>query len=140
MGIQPQDPFIYDQFIGNTEGYARHGFVDQAKFDAIYGKEPDFDQLESWETDREMTSRLAWKPYMYNPALPRLLAGVSRPALVIWGDSDAIVPLECAERFRAALPDATLEVFPGSGHALDLEEPRGLAETIMAFSKARSSA
>ena len=138
MGLQPRDSFIFDQFIGNTEGYVRHGFVDQDKFDAVYGKEPDFEQLEGWETDREMTARLAWKPYMYNPTLPRLLSGVKAPALVVWGDSDAVVPVECAKLYGDALPNATVEVFAGSGHALDLEEPRGLAETVLAFCKRQS--
>ena len=44
------------------------------------------DQLESWETDREMASRLAWKPYRYNYTLPGLLRGVATPALIAWDD------------------------------------------------------
>ena len=91
------------------------------------------DQLESWETDREMTSRLAWKPYMYNRSLPRLLAGVGVPALVAWGEEDRIVPLECATLYASALPNATLETYPGAGHAVDLERPAQLAARVATF-------
>jgi len=133
MGIQPKRDYIIDQFLISTESYARAGFADDAGFDAVYGSEPGFEQLESWETDREMTSRVAWKPYMYNPSLPRLLGGVTTPALVVWGDSDRVVPLECNELYRSALPNVTLEVFQHCGHALDLEQPAALAAKVASF-------
>jgi len=135
MGVQPVNGYIYDQFIVGSETYARAGFADQAAFDAVYGAEPDFDQLESWETDREMTSRLAWKPYMYNPTLPGLLAGVAAPTLILWGDADQVVPAECGEAFRASMPNASLEVVAHAGHAVDVEQPRALAGRVAAFCK-----
>ena len=133
MGIQPKDAYIYDQFIASTEMYARHGFSDPARFDAIYGHEPDFDQLEGWESDREMTSRVAWKPYMFNAALPGLLGGVAAPTLIIWGDDDQVVPAECGERYRDAIPGARLETIAGAGHAVDHEQPGALARAITSF-------
>ncbi len=133
MGIKPEKDFIYDQFLVSTEAYARTGFADQAAFDALFGHEPEFEQLDGWETDRHMTSRLAWKPYMYNPALPRLLAGISAPTLVITGDADRVVPPECASLYKDALPNATLETMPGVGHAIDLEHPAALAAAVSSF-------
>ena len=62
------------------------------------------DQLEDWDITREMCFRIAWKPYMYSQTLPHLLGGVKAPALVVWGDEDRIVPLECGERYCQALP------------------------------------
>jgi pimeloyl-ACP methyl ester carboxylesterase len=135
MGLQPHREYIYDQFLVSTEAYARQGFADQAAFERVYGEEPGFEQLEAWETDREMTSRLAWKPYMYNPALPRLLAGVRCPALVVWGDSDGIVPEECGGLYRAAIPGARLETVARAGHAVDLEQPGQLAGAVIEFLK-----
>jgi pimeloyl-ACP methyl ester carboxylesterase len=133
MGIRPERSYIYDQFLVSTEAYARTGFEDQAAFEALYGEEPPYEQLDAWETDRGMTSRLAWKPYMYNPALPRLLSGVKVPALIVTGDSDKIVPPECGDLYRAALPNATLEKLPGCGHAIDREHPAALAAAITSF-------
>jgi pimeloyl-ACP methyl ester carboxylesterase len=133
MGILPPQGYIYDQFLVSTETYARTGFASQANFEAIYGAEPDFDQLERWETDREMTSRIAWKPYMYNPALPRLLAGVRTPTLVLRGDADEIVPPGVGDAYLEALPNAQLDVIAGGGHALELEQPAAVASRVARF-------
>jgi pimeloyl-ACP methyl ester carboxylesterase len=132
MGIQPRREYILDQFLISTEAYARSGFANDENFEAVYGAEPEFERLESWETDREMASRLAWKPYMYDPSLPRLLAGVSAPALVVRGDADRIVPAECADLYSAALPNARVETLPG-GHAVDMEQPERLGALIAEF-------
>jgi pimeloyl-ACP methyl ester carboxylesterase len=132
MGIQPKHDYILDQFLISTESYARAGFASEETFERIYGAEPEFDQLESWETDREMTSRVAWKPYMYNPTLARLLAAVPTPTSIAWGEADRVVPLECAELYRSALPNAKLQTFPNAGHALDLEQPAALAASVAA--------
>jgi pimeloyl-ACP methyl ester carboxylesterase len=133
MGIQPAAGYIYDQFLVSTEAYARQGFASQSAFEAVYGNEPPFEQLESWETDREMTSRLAWKPYMYNRSLPKLLAGVTTRTLVVWGEDDKVVPPECGALYRAALPNATLDVIRDCGHAVELEQPAALAAKVHAF-------
>ena len=133
MGIQPKNDYIYDQFLFSSEAYARHGFRNQEAFDALYGAEPEFEQLDAWESDRLMTSRLAWKPYMYNPTLPRLLAGVTTPTLIVSGDADEVVPPECAAMYKAALPNAELETMPDCGHAIDAEYPEPLAAAVTAF-------
>ena len=127
MGILPSEGEIFDQFLVNSETYAKQMFSDPAVFDAVYGAEPPFEQLEAWETDREMSTRIAWRPYMYNRALPGLLAGVETPALVVAGTEDAVVPNACARAFVDALPNARMETLP-AGHAVDLERPAELAE------------
>lgn len=133
MGIKPERGYIYDQFLVSTEHYAQTAFHDVRRYAEIYGAEASLEQLEAWETDREMTSRLAWKPYMYNTALPRLLSGVNLPALVVWGDDDQIVPRECAELYRQAIPQARLELIPDCGHAVDLDQPAALAKLVSDF-------
>lgn len=133
MGIKPVNGYIYDQFLVSTEHYAQTAFYDLRTFTEIYGPETSVEQLEAWETDREMTSRLAWKPSMYNPTLPQLLAGVSVPALVVWGEEDQIVPVECAELYQNALPHATLALIPNAGHALELEQPELLFRSVSSF-------
>jgi len=130
MGILPSEGEIFDQFLVNSETYAKPMFSDPAVFEAVYGAEPPFEQLEAWETDREMSTRIAWRPYMYNRALPGLLAGVQAPALVVAGTEDAVVPNACARAFAGALPNARLETLFG-GHALDLERPAELAELCL---------
>jgi pimeloyl-ACP methyl ester carboxylesterase len=133
MGVKPEHGYYYDQFLVSTEHYAQTAFHDIRTFRQIYGDETSIEQLEAWETDREMTSRLAWKPYMYNTALSRLLSGVAIPALVVRGDDDQIIPAECAEIYRASLPNATLEVVTDSGHAVEMEQPGALLRSVSSF-------
>ncbi len=135
MGIRVEGEFIHDQFISSTEAYARQMFGEESAFDALYSAEPGFEQLEGWETDREMVSRIAWKPYMHNRSLPRLLAGVSCPALVLQGDADTVVPPAAAKAYSTALPNARLEVLPGCGHAIELEHPAAVAAATSSFLK-----
>lgn len=133
MGVQPAEGEILDQSLVNYIEYARAGFHDQAAFDAIYGAAPSTDQLEVWDINREMTFRIAWKPYLYSQTLPHLLGGVHAPALVVWGQEDRVVPLSCAQQYVQALPQARLEVIPGSGHCVEMERPDALAELIERF-------
>jgi pimeloyl-ACP methyl ester carboxylesterase len=51
----------------------------------------------------------------------------------VWGEADAIVPMDCASQYVEALPQARLEIVPGAGHALELEEPDVLAGLIADF-------
>ena len=133
MGLQPEDGEILDQALVNYIDYARAGFADQAAFEQVYGSEPSTDQLETWDRNREMSFRIAWKPYMYSQTLPRLLGGVKTPALVLWGSEDRIVPRSCGERYARALPNARLEIVAGAGHCVALERPTELAHLIERF-------
>ena len=135
MGIQPAEGEILDQSLVNYIDYARAGFHDQAAFDAIYGAVPSTDQLEAWDMNREMTFRIAWKPYLYSQTLPHLLSGVRAPALVVWGAEDRIVPVSCAQQYVARLPQATLEIIPNCGHCVEMERADELASLIERFTR-----
>lgn len=133
MGVKPVKGEILDQALVSYIDYVRAGFEDQGVFDRLFGAEPPTELLEQWDLNREMTFRIAWKPYMYNPTLPHLLGGVQAPALIVWGRGDKIVPLECGEAYARALPRSRLAVVPGSGHFVDMEQPEALARLIVEF-------
>lgn len=133
VGLQPSRGEIVDQFLLSGEEYARLGFHDRAKFEELYGGQPSVDQKETWEINREMTARIAWKPYMFNQALPFLLPGVDTPTLIVWGGEDKIVPLDCGRRYLEVLSSARLEVLPGCGHRVDVEKPKELAALVVDF-------
>ena len=131
MGIKPERGEIADQALLSYIAYVRQGFADQGAFDRTFGAEPPTELLEQWDLNREMTFRIAWKPYMYNPGLPHLLGGVTAPALVVWGRDDRIVPLECGEHYVKALPNARLHVIDGAGHFVEIEKPADVARLIV---------
>jgi pimeloyl-ACP methyl ester carboxylesterase len=133
MGIRPAAGEILDQALVSYIEYVRVGFEEAGTFERIWGAEPPVSQLEQWDLNREMTFRIAWKPYMYNPTLPNLLGGVRAPALVVWGRRDRIVPLECGERYASALPKARLAVVEGAGHFVEMEQPDAVGKLVTEF-------
>ncbi|HEV8532533.1 MAG TPA: alpha/beta hydrolase [Methylomirabilota bacterium] len=133
MGIKPVQGEILDEAIVSYIDYVRAGFENQEIFDQVFGAEPPTPLLEQWDLNREMTFRIAWKPYMYNPTLPHLLGGVQTPALIVWGRGDRIVPLECGEAYSRALPQSRLAVIEGAGHFIDMEQPEALAKLVTEF-------
>jgi pimeloyl-ACP methyl ester carboxylesterase len=71
--------------------------------------------------------------------LLRTFTGV--PALLVWGERDAIIPPVHAHSIRDRLPDgATVEVFSGAGHFPHLDEPELFASVFSAFMSTATSA
>lgn len=133
MGLQPTQGEILDQFLYSGTEYAKMAFHDESKFEQLYGSEISVDQLEIWEINREMTTRIAWKPYMFNQTLPYFLGGVETPTLIIWGRKDRIVPLSCGQRYLDLLPNAKLEIIEDCGHFVEVEKPEELIDHITRF-------
>ncbi len=133
MGIKPRLGDILDLAITGYIDYARAGFHDQKAFDKVYGAEPSTDQLEMWDICREMSFRIAWKPYMYSQTLPHLLRSVHAPSLVVWGGEDKIVPPVAGKQYAEALPNAGLELVHDCGHCVDMEQPDALTKLVTNF-------
>lgn len=64
---------------------------------------------------------------------PETLAKVSTPTHFIWGADDGFGGQEVAERTVAAMPNATFEMRPNSGHLPWLDDPRGVAHATVSF-------
>ena len=62
--------------------------------------------------------------------VPRELAGIRQPAIVIHGEQDRIIDKRVAEDLARALPAAELIVMRGVGHAPQLEAPRHTARIV----------
>jgi len=135
MGIKPARGEILDQALLSYIDYVRAGFSDAAGFERVFGGGPPTPRLEQWDLNREMTFRIAWKPYMYSPTLPHLLGGVRTPALVVWGRQDRVVPLECGEHYARALPGGRLVLLDRAGHFVELEQPEALAQLVVEFAE-----
>jgi pimeloyl-ACP methyl ester carboxylesterase len=132
MGVKPPEGDIFDQAIVSYIDYAKAGFHAEAAFDKVYG-DVSTDQLVAWDLCREMSFRIAWKPYMHSQTLPHLLGGVKAPALVVWGDDDKIVPRSAGELYARSLREARFEVVANSGHCVDMEQPEALARLVTPF-------
>jgi len=132
MGVKPPEGEIFDQAIVSYIDYAQAGFHDPAAFTRVYG-DVTTDQLVSWDLCREMSFRIAWKPYMYSMTLPHLLGGVRAPSLVVWGEHDRIVPRSAGELYAKSLPGARVETVAAAGHCVEMEQPDALARLVVPF-------
>jgi pimeloyl-ACP methyl ester carboxylesterase len=92
------------------------------------------EQFEFALTADRAAARFAWRPYLHNPKLARRLARVPNPTLVLWGEDDRLLPAGPYTRaWQAALPQATVNVLPETGHAIALERAGAAAEHIETF-------
>jgi non-heme chloroperoxidase len=63
------------------------------------------------------------------------LGEIGAPTLILWGEQDALLPREEQEWRAAAIPDATLKVYPDTGHAVAGERPDWVARDLEEFMK-----
>lgn len=135
-GMKPQKGEIADIFLVTPEAVRQMMFYDPAQapeYARLYGQEPTPEQRQIAAWNREMAALLTWKPYMYNPKMPALMAQVNIPTLVVWGRQDAIVPVECGELYGAAIPGARLVVLEQCGHSPQVEKPQEFVQTVLPF-------
>jgi pimeloyl-ACP methyl ester carboxylesterase len=133
MGVQPERGEIIDQFLWTGVEYVQMGFADPARFEALFGDASDETLQRAWDWNRDMTTRIAWKPYMFSQALPRLLPALHLPTLIVHSAEDRIVPRSCSERYATLIRGAELVDLPGVGHQADLEAPDALAARVEEF-------
>ena len=136
MGLKPSEGEIFD-FLAVTIRTAVVQTVadsETPEFGRIYGGEMTPEQFELFEDARTETARLGWEPFMHNPSLGHLLEGVtSVPALLVWGDQDAVVPRGCIEAYQRAMPSAQVMEIPGVGHRPEIENAEAFVQAARGF-------
>ena len=70
---------------------------------------------------------------MSDPGLAPRLAGITVPALVLWGDSDQIADPGYGRAYAAAIPGARFQLLPATGHVPQIETPGQLRRAIWDF-------
>jgi pimeloyl-ACP methyl ester carboxylesterase len=73
----------------------------------------------------------AGQPAMTDPGLRRRLARVPYPTQVVWGADDGIADPGYGRVYAAAIPGATFDLLPATGHMAQLESP-ALLDDILA--------
>lgn len=62
-----------------------------------------------------------------------VLAGFHRPALVITGDEDELMPLPTSEHMHRALPHGSMVVLEGCGHLSNVEAPERFNTAVLEY-------
>ena len=78
-----------------------------------------------------------WRGYMEGVVLTvddtARLGEIDAPTLILWGERDVFLPREEQEWRAGAIPDATLKVYPDTGHAVAWERPEWVVRDLEAF-------
>lgn len=89
--------------------------------------------VDGWRREGNRAAELA-RLRQFEPGAPEpLLAAVTAPTLVLWGEANPQLPVTLAEGFRQKLTGAArveVRTYPGVGHALPLEQPSAAADVI----------
>jgi len=136
MGMKPEKGEIFDYFLESGKTGLRRAFhrPEQApEFVQYYGKEWTPEEADLVEQHREMTCRVAWKPYMHSLTLPHLLRGVRTPTLIVWGAKDSITPLNSGELYQHAIKGSRLVTIDNCGHMPEMEKPAEFVQLVRDF-------
>ncbi len=135
-GLRPRRGEMLDIFLVPWRQVIERGFFDtqhSPEFARIYTANPIQEFGGMREAGRTMTMRMCFKPYMHDPSLASMLPKIRIPTLVVWGEDDQIIPVECGRQFAESIPGAQLRTVPDCGHFVHLDQPQQLAAIVGEF-------
>jgi pimeloyl-ACP methyl ester carboxylesterase len=96
---------------------------------------PSPEVLENTMKAREATARVGWNPYLCNPKLRDRLYRITVPTLIMWGDSDRLVPLAHGQAYHEGIAGSKLVLLEKCGHAPPFEKPEETVKVLAEFFK-----
>jgi pimeloyl-ACP methyl ester carboxylesterase len=135
-GLKPEVGEVWDYFVhAPREAFAQALYDPEhvPEYVKYYGKSWTPEAELQVESNREMASRLFWKPYMRSHTLPALLRGIATPTLLVWGREDAIIPLNVCQLYERAIPGATAKILDRCGHMPEMEKPTEFVQVVLDF-------
>ncbi len=73
----------------------------------------------------------SWNAHVHDPSLLARLPTLQAPTRIMWGESDALIPVSHGHAMATAIGrGTTLEVVPGAGHLLAIDAPEVVASRL----------
>jgi pimeloyl-ACP methyl ester carboxylesterase len=98
---------------------------------------PDFPEdaaNERFFTNVHAAARIGWAPpAFYDLQLLSRLGRITVPTHVVWGSANLLVDVEHGRAYEAEIPNASLTILEGAGHAITVEQPDDLAKAVAGF-------
>lgn len=88
--------------------------------------------------ERERQALMRFMPGPFDPELPDLLAQITTPTLLLWGEDDKVWPVGQLPHWQKAIAHASARTFPKTGHLLFHERADAVA-AIGTFADTRGS-
>ena len=134
-GLRVPGSPMEDIFAANTQETRRLVFHDPESELArsFIPDEPSQEVLENVMRARAATARVGWNPHLCNPKLRSRLYRVTVPTLIIWGESDRLIPLAHGRAYHEGIEGSQLAMIPDCGHAPPFEKPEEVVTHLAAF-------
>jgi len=134
----PGTPTPPDLFLMDPVQLVDHLFLDKSHAEEVMAPPEGVDPIDfSMAIYEQMATvaRLMWNP-RHDRALPRLLRRITAPTLLVGAERDDLLPDEnTVGSYAQLIPHARVERIAGTGHALVVEQPDAVAQTITGFIK-----
>jgi pimeloyl-ACP methyl ester carboxylesterase len=124
-----------DLFLWSPQETVRNMYLDQKIADQLLATPPTDEQQMTAAKNRLTTAKLGWQPRLYNPHLHKWLHRISVPTLLLWGDSDKVIPSAYGPAYQKLIPGSKLEVFKNCGHVPQVEQMDEWVGKVVAFAK-----
>ena len=85
--------------------------------------------------NRLASARFGWSPRLFNPRLGRWLHRVKSPTLIVWGDSDRIIPPVYGPEFAKLIPGSALKTLTKCGHLPHVEKREETLRLLLDFAR-----
>lgn len=83
-----------------------------------------------WVSNLAAAAAMSWHPVTVNPRLLGRLGAIRCATTVLWGELDALIPMEHGRLYAAGIPGAQLRVVRGTGHLVALERPEAFVAAV----------
>jgi pimeloyl-ACP methyl ester carboxylesterase len=122
-----------DMFIHSQDELARLLFAGDghAKWAADQQATPELQEI--FDKNRFAAAKLCWQPRLFDPRLEKWLHRIDRPARILWGDEDKIIPPAYGARLAELIAGASIVTIPRAGHLLHVEAPDRFAAEAQLF-------
>jgi pimeloyl-ACP methyl ester carboxylesterase len=137
----PGTPTPPDVFLMDPDQLADHLFEDRTNIDEVFALPEGVDPIDAamrMYAQMSAAARLLWNP-RHDRSLPRVLRRITAPTLLVGAENDRLLPDEnTVGSYGQLIPHARTERIPGTGHALVIEQPDAVAQTVLNFVKEAS--
>ncbi len=73
----------------------------------------------------------SWNAHVHDPSLLSRLPALQAPTTIMWGETDALIPVSHGHAMAEAIGQGTcVEVVPGAGHLLAVDAPEAVASRL----------
>jgi pimeloyl-ACP methyl ester carboxylesterase len=132
-GLRVKGQRKLDTFLMAPQEITRKLFADQSFADRLLAHPLSEEQVELQVKNAYSFARVAWQPRFFDPHLAKWMHRIDVPTLIVWGASDALIPVAYADEFARLIPEADKVIFPACGHLPHVEKTDQFLTALAGF-------